>query len=285
MRVHVTGGDGFVGRHVKRALADRGHSVTSSGRGAALTPGVVLKSDLVIHAGACVGRERCAEDKAHAIAMNVTSTARLAEVCAERRINLLLVSSAEVYGNARGPLHESHLLGTPRNFYALTKLWAEGACRLLLPSELLSIARLGMQYGPGGRADTLSNFLRAAISGEELQVYRGARRSWTYVEDTARALALIAEASMRWREHGRHTPQPMVYNVDSGAVLELLTVAGLVAELFGEEPPVEVSPPPGYSDIPLLETERIRSLGWTPRVTLGDGIKRTHEWLRERVTA
>ena len=259
MRVHVTGSEGFVGRHLLAQLWTRGHEFVPWG----------AACDLVIHAGARVGRERCTRNRSEAINLNVTSTLLLAEECAARGTSLLYVSSAEAE--------------RPTNLYALTKQWAEDACRVAMPSEHLSIARLGVQYGPGARvgADTLSNFLQAAMEGRELRVYRDAWRTWTYVEDTARALVLIAEAAMHWREYGKHLPEPAIFDVDSGEKHELAEVAGAVVDLVGNGMAVEVTAPAGYSELPIADTTCLRNLGWEPRVTFAEGLALTYQWLRE----
>jgi len=263
MRVHVTGAKGFVGQHLLGQLAASGHEVVAWGD----------ELDLVIHAGACVGRERCARDKNYALSSNVASTLEYAEACAENDTSMVYVSSVEA---TRGG-----------NLYALTKHWAEDACRLALPSEHLSIARLGAQYGPGARlgADTLSNFLQAAMRGEDLRVYRDTSRTWTYVEDSARALVIIAEAALRWREHGRHTAEPAIFDVDSGEQYALVEVAEMVVRAVGSGRAVEVTAPPGYSTLPPADTKRLRALDWEPQITFDVGLARTYSWLRESILA
>lgn len=260
MRVHVTGAGGFVGRHLVQALETNGHEVVS-----------LRNPDLLIHAGAVVGRERCERDKNHALSSNVASTLEYAEACAENGTSMVYVSSVEA---TRGG-----------NLYALTKRWAEDACRLALPSEHLSIARLGVQYGPGARlgADTVLNFLQAAMRGEELRVYRDTYRTWTYVEDSARALVLIAEAALRWREHGKHIPDPAIFDVDSGERHALVEVAEMVVGAVGSGRTVEVAAPPGYSTPSPVDTKRLRALGWKPQITFDVGLARTYSWLREPI--
>lgn len=258
MRVFVTGANGFVGRHLVRELRER-HEVLSR----------MDNPDLVIHAGARVGRERCERDKDDAIATNVTATLTLAETCARTRTSMLYVSSAEAE--------------QPSNIYALTKRWAEDACRLVMPAEYLTIARLGAQYGPGARlgCDTLCNFLQAAMANEELHVYRDTYRTWTYVADSARALALIAESALGWREHGKHSVEPALFNVDSGERHELAEVASAVVSLVGAGRMIEMSAPVGYSYLPAPDTTSLRDFGWRPQVTFAEGLAITHTWLRE----
>lgn len=261
MRVKVTGSQGFIGQHLLEHLSEH-ELVPWAG-----------DADVVIHAGARVGRERCEADKGQAVARNVTGTLWVAEECSARGKSLLYVSSAEA--------------AKPSNLYGLTKHWAEEACRLALPSEQLTIARLGVQYGPGARlgADTLSNFLQAAMRDEELRVYRDTWRTWTYVEDTARALVLIAEQAERWREHGKHLSEPALYDVDSGDRHALVEVAEMVVALVGGGRIVEVTTPAGYSALPLADTRRLRSLGWEPQFTFEQGLALTYAGLRESLLA
>jgi UDP-glucose 4-epimerase len=285
--VHVTGWEGFVGRFLVQELRDRSHDVNGSGSAAALSPGEVLAGnpETVVHIGACVGRERCDREKDLAVTMNATSTLLLAEACARTQTKLLLVSSAEVYGEkTHRNLHETEPPGKPWNLYALTKQWAEHACRLILPPESLTIARLGMQYGPGRRpgTDTLTNFLWAAMHDEDLRFYRDARRTWTFVGDTARALAQLVEVGPRWLEQGKHSAEPAVFNVESDEEYEMGAVAEMVRALAGGRSRlVEIPRPSGYSDLSSLDTRRLRALGWLPQVSLEEGIRLVYDALRE----
>jgi nucleoside-diphosphate-sugar epimerase len=271
-KAHVTGGSGFLGQHLIHELQAHGYVVSMSGSEDALKPESILipGTDVVIHAGAHVGRERCAEDPVRAITMNVSSTLLLAKFCADSATSFLLVSSAEVNAGKR-------------NLYALTKNWSEDVCCFALPTELLMIARLGMQYGPGARLgrDTLSNFIWSAMRGEDLTVYRDVRRSLTYIGDSARAIRFIAEESARWRTNGKHVIKPAIFDVDSGDARLLTDVARCVVDVVGGPSRiVEVAPPSAYSDLPPANTTTVRTLGWEPETSLADGVQATYDWMR-----
>ena len=267
MRVHITGERGFIAGHLRRELRGQGHEVTGSDVEAALAPELVLASEpeLVVHAGAVVGRDLRGLDTQRAVLLNVVSTELLANACAEAGVRLLYVSSSEC--------------ARPFNLYGLSKKWGEEACELRMPPERLLIARLSMPYGPGhapgsGRA-ALTNFLWAALHDEPLVVHRDSSRSWCWIGDTVRALALLCSdrAGVGYyyvgRDDNEHT---------------MLAVAELCVEAVpGCTSPIEVvDPPPGYALHKHFRFDRLHALGWRPTVELEEGIERTLEWLEER---
>lgn len=281
MRIHVTGSRGFIASHLTAELEAHGHVVTGSDSELAMLPTAFLQRhepELVVHAGALVGRELGSTPRA--IEFNVSSTLLLARACERERVPVLYLSSSEVYGprddSDDGPTKEDELWPwlLPQNLYGLTKRWGEEALRLELDPGLLTIARLSMPYGPGhlpgrGRA-ALTNFLWAALWGEPITVHRGARRSWCWVGDTVRALRLIAELG-----------GPTVYNVGrEDNELPMREVAELCRHFAASHSEiVEVDPPPGFTLSKRLDCSRLRSLGWAPEVGLEDGIRRTLAWL------
>lgn len=286
MRVHITGSGGFIAGHLTRELRRQAFDVTGTDVSHAYSPGAILREyrpDVVVHAGALVGRVRGVA--LEAIDLNVRSTLQLAHECSLLGVPLLYLSTSEVYGPAwpalgspwGDPARESEpLTRLPHNLYGLTKLWGEQACELELDWELLTIARLSMPYGPGhppgvGRA-ALTNFLHAAMRGDPLEVHRGARRSWTWVGDTARALALLISREQRG-----------VWNVGrDDNELTMMQVAELAVELADSSSPIiEVDPPPGFTLVKRLDCTRLRALGWEPEVELDEGARRVLEWLRE----
>jgi GDP-L-fucose synthase len=70
-----------------------------------------------------------------------------------------------------------------------------------------------------------------------------------------------------------------LYNVGSGEDLPIRDLAGIVAGVVGYDGPVEwdTSKPDG-TPRKLMDSSRIRSCGWAPRISLEDGIRSTYEW-------
>lgn len=298
MRAHVTGARGFIARHLLAELESRGHVVSSSDVEEAFAPELVLahEPDVVIHAGAIVGRELRGLGRERTVSLNASSTAILANACRGLELPLVYLSTSEVYGpRVDGTLafEDDELVELPHNLYGLTKRWGEEACRLEYRErpELLTLARLSMPYGPGhfpgsGRA-ALTNFLWAAMRGDPLVVHRGARRSWCWIGDTVRALAILSELAAGRREAG-WLAEPLVVNVgrddNERAMLEVAELAlATVVDDVGETGAAIalVDPPAGYTLVKRLDVSRMRELGWIPVVELEEGVGYTYRWLRE----
>jgi nucleoside-diphosphate-sugar epimerase len=311
VRVHVTGERGFVARHLLRELADRGHETSATDVEHALAPELIVgyggvpseelpdSPDVIVHAGAIVGRELRGMGTQRAIELNTTSTALLASAAAAAGIPLVYLSTSEVYGPRDGAIafEDDPLTTLPHNLYGLTKRWGEETCRLAYAGrpELLTIARLSMPYGPGhlpgsGRA-ALTNFLWAAMRGDPLVVHRGASRSWCWIGDTVRALATLAEYAADRGSFGPSRTKwfgyPAVYNVGrDDNETSMADVADLALEtVFADEETTAhvylVDPPAGYSLSKRLDVSRLHELGWRPTVELDEGIGFTYRWLRE----
>ena len=102
-----------------------------------------------------------------------------------------------------------------------------------------------------------------------------ARREFLHVDDAADAALLMMESEVTG-----------LYNVGSGDDLPIRELAEIVARVVGYDGPVEwdTSKPDG-TPRKLMDSSRLRSTGWTPRISLEDGIRSTYEWyLRHRDT-
>ncbi len=254
MRILVTGGRGFIGAHVCEALAEIGHEAVALGRtdGDLSEPGVAERlldehrPGAVVHLAAVMpGDER--------LAQNALVARLVAEAAHARGLPLFHGSTTSVYSDE-----------TP---YAESKRESEEVV------GEATILRFHFPYGPGQRRGTIPTMLRQALAGEPVVVYRGWERSFCYVRDEAAAVALLVDRGERgeWdigRDDDRRT---------------LVEVAGLCCTAAGaDERLIEVvEPPAGPAPVlELLDTDRLRSLGWRPEVALEDGVRRTLEWLR-----
>ena len=282
MKVLVTGASGFVGRALIEELrhAEGAYEVRPLGRqdgdladaGVAAAAVAEAKPDVVVHAAARIGVVRCDEEPELAIRSNVLATALLARAAAEHGARFSYLSTSDVYGSAAVADEQSP--PAPESLYAHTKLWGEHAASLYAPDGL-TVLRLANPYGPGletGQAKgTVSTMLRQADAREPIPVFRGEARSFCWIGDIVRAIRLVLEAE------GTGT-----FNIGwDGEMVALADVARVACDLTGapQELIEEVEPPPGRV-MTSIATERIRSLGWRPEVSLDEGMRRLLESLR-----
>ena len=112
-------------------------------------------------------------------------------------------------------------------------------------------------------------------TSDPLPVYGDGRqvRNWLYMEDFARAIDLVL------REGGAGE----VYNVGGPDEEENLHVVERILELTGRDPSLieHVEDRKGHDRRYSLASDKVRALGWEPRVELRGGLERTVEWYRE----
>jgi GDP-L-fucose synthase len=73
-----------------------------------------------------------------------------------------------------------------------------------------------------------------------------------------------------------------LYNVGSGTDLPIRDLAAMVARVVGYDGPVEWDESkPNGTPRKLMDSSRIRERGWSPRISLEEGIRSTYEWFLE----
>lgn len=188
------------------------------------------------------------------LAENPQLTELVATACAARDVPLFHGSTTAVYSDE-----------TP---YAESKRASEE-----LAGDA-TILRFHYPYGPGQRRGAIPTMLRQALAGEPVVAYRGWARSFCHARDAAAAVAILVE-------HGERGDWDVGRDDDLRSLEEVARLA--CAATGADESLVELADPPeGYAPlIDLLDTDRLRSLGWRPEVALEDGILLTLDWVRE----
>lgn len=300
-KVLVTGGAGFVGRTVVRALRTAGARVRVADLAAFPDPDHGVESvvgDLrdpavlaaavtgeitgVIHLAARTSVLQSVQDPAGVHEVNVELTARLLEAARLAGVGrFLLASTNAVVGDiGSGRIHEDVPL-RPLTPYGATK----AACEMLLSGYAGSYGmttcavRLTNIYGPGmaHKDSFVPRLMRAALAGEGVEVYGDGeqRRDLVHVEDVARGFLAA------W--HAGHTGPVIVGAGRSVTVTELVEAARKATE---KPIPVRNIPAkPGEMPAVIVDISRARSLGYEPRVTLEQGLVGVWHDFRARATA
>jgi len=282
MRALITGGAGFLGRHVARYFADHGHEVTIFDQAEIdldlpsivgdLTDSeavgeAVAGHDTIIHIGAIGDVYLAGEQPALAAEVNVTGSANIAQAALAHEARVVYASTWEVYGEPEyEPMDEDHPTN-PDHPYNITKLAGE---RLLIAAAELQglpvmALRLGTAFGSGLRPNSVFRiFIDRARAGEPITIQGdGAQgRQFTHARDLARAFLMAAESD--------HSGAAL--NTVAPDVTSIRRLAELVVERF----PTELTfGPPRPGDVPsaLVSAEGIeRTLGWKAEVPFEEGL-------------
>jgi dTDP-glucose 4,6-dehydratase len=199
----------------------------------------------------------------------------------------LLASTSEVYGDPLvHPQPETYWGNVnpigPRGCYDEAKRCAEAFTMAYHRAHGLDtrIMRIFNTFGPRMRLDdgrAIPNFFAQALRGEALTVYGDGSqtRSLCYVDDLVDGALAVLDSS-----------DPMPFNIGTQDEVTMLELAELVRRLSGSRSEIEFRPLP--QDDPRQrrpDTTRAREiLGWAPRTSMEDGLRRTLEYFRAAVT-
>ena len=215
--------------------------------------------------------------------------------------HLVYASSSSVYGgNKKVPFSTDDNVDHPVSLYAATKKSNELMAHCY--SKLYNIPTTGLRfftvYGPAGRPDmAYFGFTNKLLKGETIQIYNygNCRRDFTYVDDIVEGIVrVMAKApEKKTGEDGLPIPPYAVYNIGGGqpenlldfvqTLQEELLRSGVLPQNYDFEVHKQLVPmqagdvPVTYADASALE----RDFGFTPKITLREGLRRFAEWYKE----
>lgn len=300
----VTGASGFLGRHAAQRLAGGGWRVFGvGGRAAPSDPTAwgmeawaagMMSADvlatfpppaLVLHAAGVGTVSAAAGDPLEGFRRTVESTALLLDVLRRiaPRARVLYPSTAAVYGGrGDGKLHEDAPLA-PVSSYGWHKVMAECLLRDAAAShgQPTTVIRFFSLYGSGLRKQVLWDWCRGLSVNAEVYKLGGTGeevRDFLHVDDAAELIALLAEIA--------EERLPTVINGASGKGQTMRATAAALAAALGREADNLIFD--GFvrpGDPPRLvgDTTRLKALGFRPRTSFADGLRRYVEWFRATV--
>lgn len=298
--VLVTGGAGFVGRHVVRKFINAGWSTFVVDRRppdrelqsiglvgykiADIMDGDSLAEIMssngitdLVHCAGIVGPGPSSADPAAAISVNAIGTLRIATAAANAGVRLTYLSTATLYGHSEQLLLSESDLPEPVGFYDGTKLMGEIVVETLRRNEGLDsvILRPSFVYGPGSAIGEY--YIPRALAGEAIYRQTGSDHpcEFTYVLDLVEAIFL---------SHTQRPGAPRIFNISSGELRTLGDLANVVKSYLPEAI-IEIGPgiDPKRHLRPRMSLEAAEKfLGYTPKYRLEDGVR---DWLAQERAA
>ena len=233
------------------------------------------------------------------IQSNLIGFYNILEACRHNPVeHLVYASSSSVYGgNKKVPFSTDDRVDNPVSLYAATKKSNELMAHCY--SKLYDIPSTGLRfftvYGPAGRPDmAYFGFTNKLLKGETIQIfnYGNCRRDFTYVDDIVEGIVRVMQGAPERKkgEDGLPIPPYAVYNIGGGQpeslldfvqiLQEELVRAGVLPADYDFEAHKQLVPmqpgdvPTTYADAEALE----RDYGFTPKITLREGLRAFAEW-------
>lgn len=309
MRVVVTGGAGFIGANLVRALCARddigavivvddlstGSRSNLEGFDVELREGTILDSDLldeafsgadaVVHLAARPSVPRSINDPFASHEANASGTLQVLEAVRHQKVPYVVAaSSSSVYGNREAlPKHEL-IPPAPLSPYAASKLATEAYVRAYAASFDVDalVFRFFNVFGPlqpagHAYAAAIPAFVDGALQEEPIPIFGDGKqtRDFTYVGSV---VALILEAI----ERRVVSPEPV--NLAFGSRRSLLEVISMIEELVGHEVEREHFPPrPGDVRHSQADSERLHALFPSAEpIGFEEGLRETISWFRSQ---
>ena len=315
MKIIVTGGAGFIGSHVVRALLKEGHEVTilddfndfydpaikranvaSFGSPVGVSKidlrewepvrdlFAKVKPDAVIHLAARAGVRPSILDPKLYIDTNITGTFHVLEAARLAGCGkVLFASSSSVYGLSKTvPFREDLALLQTLSPYAATKLAGEQLCGNFVNLHGMRVVALRFftVYGPGQRPDlAIHSFTDAIENGRSIRQFGDGttRRDYTYIDDIVQG---VMGALSFVQGDG---PLFEIFNLGENETTTLAQLIASIEKALGKKAVIERLPEQ-KGDMPLTAADITKArtlLGYAPGTPIREGIPSFVAWYRQ----
>jgi UDP-glucose 4-epimerase len=307
-RVLVTGGAGFIGSHVSDVFLAKGWSVDviddfSSGKRANVAPAAKLhevdirspeaarvvadgRFDVIVHLAAQIDVRKSVNDPMFDASVNILGTLNILEALrsSNRGSQTRVVFSSTggaIYGDLAVPPTVETTPKEPDSPYAIAKLSVEHylAYYTRIHNFDTVVIRFGNVYGPRqdphGEAGVVAIFCGRLMEGRPLTIFGDGTqtRDYVHVTDVAEAAFVVASAKLPPVKR----LDDRAFNIGTGSATSVIDLARSLLAASGVDAPIEFAPKrAGELQDSCLSVDKARDvLGWTPRISLEQGLADT----------
>ena len=297
----VTGGAGFIGSHLTEELVRRDYSVTvvddlSNGKISNIEPllssnninfiqesitdlsalnKVFSGADYVFHLAALGSVPESVENPERYHETNVTGIFNVLLAARDNKVKkVVYTSSSAVYGDDPELPKREDMLPSTISPYAVTKLTGEYYCQAFqkaygLPTTCLRFFNVfGPRQDPNSQyAAVIPKFIQSIREGNPPIIFGDGEqtRDFTYVSDVVHALLLVAENDITG-----------IYNISRGETITINNLANSIIGILNSDiRPEYREPRPGDIVHSYADITKAKSIGFSPRYTLEEGLSRT----------
>lgn len=268
-KILVSGGKGFIGRHLISHLSKKGYSVVSYEGNVTEKFDFGGPIDVVCHLAAKTFIKDCADYPAEAIKVNFGGTLNALEFARAKKAKFIFASAAAVYGLSNKGIRESET-PKPNSVYGMSKYLAEQLCEFYARSFSVSCAviRLFNVYGRGQKREFLLPTIIENVKKGTVVELRSPKsvRDYIYIDDVSALFERCIESNLPENFY--------LFNAGSGQGYSVMDVVNSIKSISGRNIQIKASTDaPG--DIFTADISKIKKvLGWEPQISFENGLKK-----------
>lgn len=296
-KIIVTGGSGFLGRHLLRALSNLGHLIKNIDlvenpefettiadvRDTKKMREAIREADVVFHLASLIEAGESVREPQKYIDYNISGTVSVLEAMRQNKVNTFIFSSsAAVYGEPlQTPIKEDDRT-IPINPYGMTKLAMEG----LVSSYVKSHGMTGLAlryfnlYGPEENhqpeTHAIPRFIQQINSGDQVTIWGSGQhqRDYIFIADVVKAH--LQALDFCDKNQGKYH----YLNLSTQQPTSVMQLVNLIATIIGKKPLIKHFPQrPGDPMVLIADATKAKEvLKWRAQVNLKSGLEKTIEY-------
>lgn len=292
-KILVTGYNGFIGHNLVDGLIKKYKIIGVSNNKNTTQKIFQIKKDIrkitandiprdishIVHLAAITDLKYCQSNPSECFDVNVKGTQNMLEIARKRNSKFVYLSTSHVYGHPlQLPMREDHSRN-PTSVYAASKMAGEVICESYAKSYGLdlSILRLFSVYGPNSPPHLVTSKIINQLLNKKIislgNLYP--KRDFIYVQDVINAILLVIRKPKGFN----------IYNIGTGQSYSILELCRILKELSGKNTPIKSiklqSRKDEISNV-ISNSSRIRKLGWSPKVGIHEGLRKTLTYLLKK---